>query len=104
MVHMKILEVLLECMRCSAGDQLSNEDICGMITECFNVRCRKGVSKLLMKYAENVLVQMVLVVFSRLRCCALQWLLACNRSAQRDFPACLLAQPCDERARQRAAR
>lgn len=65
-VHMKILEVLLECLRCDAGDLLTNEAVCSMITECFSVRSRSGVSKLLRKYAENMLMQMVLVIFSRL--------------------------------------
>ena len=65
-VHMKILEVLLECLRCDAGDLLTNETICTMISECFNVRGRPATSKILLKYAENILMHMVLVVFARL--------------------------------------
>ncbi len=37
-----------------------------MVTECFNVRTRKNVSKLLKQYADGVLMQMVLVIFSNL--------------------------------------
>jgi brefeldin A-resistance guanine nucleotide exchange factor 1 len=65
-VRMKMLEVVLECLRCDAGDLLSDEAVCGMVKECFSARNRDGASKLLAKYAENILTHMVLVIFARL--------------------------------------
>lgn len=65
-VHMKILEVLLECLRCDAGELLTDDAVCSMVIECFNVRSRAEISHLLLKYSENILMEMVLVLFSRL--------------------------------------
>jgi len=65
-VHMKILEVLLECLRCDAGELLTDDAVCSMVTECFSVRSRAEISHLLLKYSENILMEMVLVLFSRL--------------------------------------
>jgi hypothetical protein len=36
-VYMKILEILLECLRCPAGEHLTNDIVCNMVTECFDV-------------------------------------------------------------------
>jgi len=66
-VSMKIIEILLECLRCSAGELLTDQVVVDMITECFHVRAQQHSSKLLRKYAENVLMQMVLVIFARIR-------------------------------------
>lgn len=66
-VSMKILEILLECLRCSAGEYLTDQAVLDMITECFHVRSQQHSSKLLRRYAENVLTQMVLVLFARIR-------------------------------------
>jgi len=35
---MKLLEVLLECLRSPAGPLLSDDSVCAMVGECFNVR------------------------------------------------------------------
>lgn len=65
-VSMKIIEILMECLRCSAGDQLNDESVVEMVEECLAVRARHpGASKLLRRYAENALMQMVLVLFAR---------------------------------------
>ena len=37
-VSMKLLEVLLECLRSPAGPLLSDDSVCAMVGECFNVR------------------------------------------------------------------
>jgi len=66
-VSMKILEILLECLRCSAGEFLTDQAVTDMVTECFHVRSQQHSSKLLRRYAENVLMQMVLVLFARIR-------------------------------------
>jgi hypothetical protein len=63
---MKILEILLECLRCSAGEFLTDQAVLDMVTECFHVRSQQHSSKLLRRYAENVLMQMVLVLFARI--------------------------------------
>ena len=67
-VSMKIIEILMECLRCSAGDQLNDDAVVDMVDECLAVRAparHPGASKLLRRYAENALMQMVLVLFAR---------------------------------------
>ena len=66
-VSMKIIEILMECLRCSAGEQLNDDAVVDMVEECLAVRSRTpGASKLLRRYAENALMQMVLVLFARI--------------------------------------
>ena len=65
-VYMKSLEVLCECLRCPAGELLTDDAVCAMLTQCYAVRSRPGISKLLRRHADNTLLQMVLVIFARL--------------------------------------
>eukprot|EP00471_Norrisiella_sphaerica_P000751 CAMPEP_0184485320 /NCGR_PEP_ID=MMETSP0113_2-20130426/6941_1 /TAXON_ID=91329 /ORGANISM="Norrisiella sphaerica, Strain BC52" /LENGTH=1700 /DNA_ID=CAMNT_0026866717 /DNA_START=115 /DNA_END=5217 /DNA_ORIENTATION=+ len=65
-VYMKSLEVLVECLKCPAGSLLTDDAVCEMVTQCFSVRSRPNISKLLRRHADNALLQMVLVIFARL--------------------------------------
>jgi hypothetical protein len=65
-VSMKIIEILMECLRCDAGWRLSEQAVVDMVDHCLRVRGRRTASKLLRRYAENVLMQMVLVLFARI--------------------------------------
>ena len=65
-VSMKIIEILMECLRCDAGWRLSEQSVVDMVDHCLRVRGRRTASKLLRRYAENVLMQMVLILFARI--------------------------------------
>ena len=62
---MKIMEIMLETMRCSAGYLLTNDCVCSMLEETFHMRNRRGANRLLAQYAENVIMQMIMVLFAR---------------------------------------
>lgn len=61
-----MLQLLLEIVRCPAGPQLTDGSLCLAFEECFTLRQRHASSELLEAYAEDILVQFVLVVFARL--------------------------------------
>ncbi len=43
-ISMKMMEVLLECIRCSAGQLLTNEAVCTVFQACFHLRSYKGTT------------------------------------------------------------
>lgn len=63
---MKIIEIMLETLRCSAGFLLTNDCVCAMFEEVFHIRSRRGTSQLLAKYAENIIMQMIMALFARI--------------------------------------
>ena len=63
---MKIMEIMLETLRCSAGFLLTNDCVCAMFEEVFHIRSRRGTSQLLAKYAENIIMQMIMALFARI--------------------------------------
>jgi brefeldin A-resistance guanine nucleotide exchange factor 1 len=68
-VYMKVMEILLECVKCPAGYLLTNDIVCNMFQVCFFIRSDKNSSALSKQYAENMLMQLVLVVFARISLC-----------------------------------
>ena len=66
LLHLRVLELLLELVRCSAGPLLTDESLCLVFEECFALRQGPSASHLLEAYADDILVQFVLVVFARL--------------------------------------
>jgi len=65
-VYMKSLQLLVECLRCPAGALLTDDAVCAMVTQTYTIRSRGRITKLLRTYADNALLQMVLVIFARL--------------------------------------
>ena len=63
------MEVLLEVLRSRAGHMVSDEDVCEMVQKVFDMRSyhsEKSRSNMMVRYTENVLVQMLIPVFSSL--------------------------------------
>ena len=65
-VQMKVIEVLMECLRSASGDGLNDESVVAMIEHCMLVRRQRDASKVMRRYAENALMQMVLLLFARI--------------------------------------
>jgi len=65
-VQMKVVEVLMECLRSASGDGLNDESVVAMIEHCMTVRRQRDASKVMRRYAENALMQMVLLLFARI--------------------------------------
>lgn len=66
-LYMKVMEVLLECVRCPAGHLLTDSVLCDMFQVSFHIRNDPSSSALLCQYAENILMQFTLVVFAHLK-------------------------------------
>ena len=77
---MKIMEIMLETLRCSAGFLLTNDCVCAMFEEVFHIRSRRGTSQLLAKYAENIIMQMIMALFARIND------ISANALSQTGFP------------------
>ena len=65
-VQMKVIEVLMECLRATSGDGLNDESVVAMVEHCMLVRRQREASKVMRRYAENALMQMVLLLFARI--------------------------------------
>ena len=64
-VQMKLIELLMECLRSHSGDGLNDESVVAMVEHCMSVRRQREASKVMRRYAENALMQMVLLLFAR---------------------------------------
>lgn len=66
-VLMKILQVLLACMRCKASVVLSNQHVCTIVNTCFRiVHQAKSKGELLQRIARHTLHELVRCIFSHL--------------------------------------
>eukprot|EP01083_Nonionella_stella_P042528 114846_1 len=65
-LYMKKMEVLLELVRCPVGQLLTDQAMCSIVEDCLIIRNGARTSAVLRKYAENILSQMILLVFARL--------------------------------------
>ncbi|KAL3693188.1 hypothetical protein R1sor_006839 [Riccia sorocarpa] len=66
-VLMKILQVLLACMKCRAGIVLSNKDVCVVVNTCFRVVHQAGTKgQLLQRTARHTMHELVRRIFSHL--------------------------------------
>lgn len=66
-VLMKILQVLLACMKCGAGLVLSNRDVCVVVNTCFRVVHQAGSKgELLQRTARHTMHELVRTIFSHL--------------------------------------
>ncbi|GAB4835509.1 hypothetical protein Ancab_000418 [Ancistrocladus abbreviatus] len=66
-VLMKILQVLVACMKSKASTVLSNQHVCTIVDTCFRVVHQAGTkSELLQRIARNTMHELVRCIFSRL--------------------------------------
>lgn len=67
-VLMKILQVLLACMKSEASVMLSNEHVCTLVNTCFRIVHQAGTKgELLQRIARNTMHELVRCIFSRLQ-------------------------------------
>lgn len=62
-VLLKMVGVLIDCLRCPAGEYLSDACVWNMVRKCFQISRMPHASHLLRSSAEGVLQQMVLTIF-----------------------------------------
>ncbi len=67
-VSMKIVQVLVDLMRCSAGPLLTDHAVYEICLAGLGICSQSRVSELLRRAAEHCLTQVILTVFSRLSC------------------------------------
>ncbi|XP_013613538.1 PREDICTED: ARF guanine-nucleotide exchange factor GNL1 [Brassica oleracea var. oleracea] len=66
-VLMKILQVLLACIKCKAASGLSNQDICTIVNTCLRVvHQSSSKSELLQRIARHTMHELVRCIFSQL--------------------------------------
>ncbi|KAF3433665.1 hypothetical protein FNV43_RR24768 [Rhamnella rubrinervis] len=66
-VLMKILQVLLACMKSKASDMLSNQHVCTIVNTCFRIVHQAGTKgELLQRIARNTMHELVRCIFSHL--------------------------------------
>ncbi|KAJ1472425.1 hypothetical protein T484DRAFT_1840456 [Baffinella frigidus] len=56
-VLVRILQVLLDCLRCPAGVLLTDSDVWGMVRSCYHIGRQQRLSILLQRTAEHILTQ-----------------------------------------------
>ena len=64
-VLVRILQVLLDCLRCPAGTLLSDQNVWDMVQSCYTIGRQARLSELLKRTAEHVLMQVTLTLFAR---------------------------------------
>ncbi|KAL1365309.1 hypothetical protein HN51_013361 [Arachis hypogaea] len=65
---MKILQVLLACVKCKASTTLSNQHICTIVNSCFHIVHQAGTkSELLQRIARYTMHELVRCIFSHLQ-------------------------------------
>lgn len=62
-VLMKMVGLMIDCLRCPAGDYLGDQCVWHMVRKCFQISRQPRASHLLRSSAEGVLQQMVLTIF-----------------------------------------
>jgi len=62
-VLLKMVGLLIDCLRCPAGDYLSDMCVWNMVRKCFQISRQPRASHLLRSSAEGMLQQMILTVF-----------------------------------------
>ena len=66
-IYVKTMEIFLDLLRSPVGALLTNDCVCCMVEECYHIFSSRGEkSKLINRYAENIMTQMCLVLFARL--------------------------------------
>ena len=63
-VYLQICTTLLHCIICPAGKQLTDSAVWLCVKTCFDISISESLSDIVCRFAEDVLMQMVLSVFS----------------------------------------
>ena len=66
-VYLQICTTILHCIICPAGKQLSDSAVWLCVKTCFDISISDSLSDIVCRFAEDVLMQMVLSVFSHVR-------------------------------------
>ena len=64
-VLVRILQVLLDCLRGPAGTLLSDQNVWDMVRSCYEIGRQPKISELLKRTAEQILMQIILTLFAR---------------------------------------
>ena len=64
-VLVRILQVLLDCLRGPAGTLLSDQNVWDMVQSCYDIGRQPRLSELLKRTAEHMLMQVTLTLFAR---------------------------------------
>jgi golgi-specific brefeldin A-resistance guanine nucleotide exchange factor 1 len=64
-VLMRILQVLLDCLRCPAGTLLTDQNVWDMVQSCYDIGRQPRLSELLQRAAEHILMQVTLTIYAR---------------------------------------
>ena len=72
LIDIRTQEILLELVRSSAGTLLTDDRVCLCVQKCFEMRSYHGAYHgtndcLMVRYTENVVIQMVLLIFSKMK-------------------------------------
>jgi len=72
LIHIRTQEILLELLRSSAGTLLTDDRVCLCVQKCFEMRSYHGAYHgtndcLMVRYTENVVIQMVLLIFTKMK-------------------------------------
>eukprot|EP01054_Gregarina_sp_Poly1_P011027 Gregarina_sp_Poly_1__11026@NODE_87_length_15225_cov_52_775630_g75_i0_p1_GENE_NODE_87_length_15225_cov_52_775630_g75_i0NODE_87_length_15225_cov_52_775630_g75_i0_p1_ORF_typecomplete_len2037_score289_52Sec7/PF01369_20/2_2e03Sec7/PF01369_20/1_5e62Sec7_N/PF12783_7/8_6e33Sec7_N/PF12783_7/1_3e03DCB/PF16213_5/1_8e08DCB/PF16213_5/2_6e03DCB/PF16213_5/9_2e03_NODE_87_length_15225_cov_52_775630_g75_i0836193 len=63
-VTLKILNVMIDTLRCPAGDFLDDDNVWAMVKKCYQISRQSRASFLLRSSSENILQQLILKVFA----------------------------------------
>ena len=66
-VYLQICTTLLHCIICPAGKLLSDNAVWLCVKTCFDISISRSLSDIVCRFAEDVLMQMVLSIFSNVR-------------------------------------
>ena len=72
LIHIRLMEIILELLRNSSGYLLTNDNVCLCVQKCFEIRLFhrnfNGTANCLMvRYTENVLIQLILLIFNKIK-------------------------------------
>ena len=72
LIHIRLMEIILELLRNSCGYLLTNDNVCLCVQKCFEIRLyhrnyNKTNNCLMVRYTENVLIQLILLIFNKIK-------------------------------------
>jgi len=92
-VLVRILQVLNDCLRCPAGDLLTDQNVWDMVQSCYDIGRQPRLSELLQRTAEHMLTQVVLSIFARFSQLQSSGLLSQDTRASRPLRNSLSLEP-----------
>eukprot|EP01084_Bolivina_argentea_P312626 541251_1 len=72
LIHIRVMEILLELLRCSAGILITNDNVCLLVQKLFDIRqfhrqYNNTNNCLMVRYTENTLIQIILLIFNKIK-------------------------------------